>query len=149
MGWLKRWRCRHDNLRAIYGDEIITANARSECVDCRALFPTLPPAPVLPCQHCGSTIVVAVCAKCEANTGESTRWSKEEPKVEGWWWCCTADGGAPSVVHVWANSDGVLMVNDADSTLTVRMTDYLAEFAAEGLEWSGPLQPPASGTGGG
>lgn len=66
--FLRRWRCRHDNLRAIYGDEIITANARSECMDCRALFPTLPPAPVLPCRGCGSGIVFAKCAKCAPDT---------------------------------------------------------------------------------
>lgn len=36
-------KCRHDNIRGIYGDEINTANARSECLDCRTLFKTYGP----------------------------------------------------------------------------------------------------------
>lgn len=37
-------KCRHDNLRGIYGDEINAVNGkRSECLDCHTLFGELPP----------------------------------------------------------------------------------------------------------
>ena len=40
----KRRKCRHDNLRGIYGDEILARRGkRSECGDCGRLFDTLPP----------------------------------------------------------------------------------------------------------
>lgn len=36
-------KCRHDNLRGIYGDEINAVNGkRSECLNCHTLFPELP-----------------------------------------------------------------------------------------------------------
>lgn len=39
-----RRRCRHDNLRGIYGDEIIARGyKRSQCTDCGRLFDSLPP----------------------------------------------------------------------------------------------------------
>lgn len=30
----RQWRCRHDVLRNIYGDEAMARRARSECMDC-------------------------------------------------------------------------------------------------------------------
>ena len=42
---MKRFRCRHDNLRGIYGDEIMHRNwKRSMCINCRKTFDDLPPA---------------------------------------------------------------------------------------------------------
>ena len=42
---IKRLRCRHDNLRGIYGDEIMQRNwKRSMCINCRKTFDDLPPA---------------------------------------------------------------------------------------------------------
>lgn len=40
---MKRWTCRHDRLRGIYGDEIIARGwKRSECLDCGKTWDTLP-----------------------------------------------------------------------------------------------------------
>ena len=39
----KRMKCRHDNLRGIYGDEIhASGGKRSQCMDCFSLFASLP-----------------------------------------------------------------------------------------------------------
>ena len=39
----RRRRCRHDRLRAIYGDEIIHVGwKRSQCLDCGRFFDELP-----------------------------------------------------------------------------------------------------------
>jgi hypothetical protein len=44
MSILKQWRCRHDRLVGIYGDEINSVGgARSACTDCGKYFKGYPP----------------------------------------------------------------------------------------------------------
>ena len=39
----KQWKCRHDHLRGIYGDEINWCGGkRSQCLDCGRWFPEPP-----------------------------------------------------------------------------------------------------------
>jgi hypothetical protein len=64
------------------------------------------------------------------------RWTRERPKVEGWYWWrdleATEDPSDGMIVYVYAANGGLYVDNDGD---TVRLSTVHGE-------WAGPIEPP-------
>jgi hypothetical protein len=73
----------------------------------------------------------------EERAAKAVTWTRELPKVPGWYWF-RADGRAPEAVQIVNDGHELLFLSvDLDEPAS------LADFDGYACEWYGPLEPPA------
>ena len=76
-------------------------------------------------------------ASVSAPICSALRWTRNRPKVPGWYWLAAPVGYTPRIVKVWRNDDDKLYVN---AETPGWMLDKRGAW--KGCRWAGPILPP-------